>query len=120
MSCGPTRRCRRNPRTAGGTTWNDSRTACGGSRAHPRAFPLVATRPPQAPFTRPPLRSLRWLEAFLTALCNQGWTDEAVPYAYRAFTSFLLGHLLLEAGARSAEDPAVNALPAEPLAPRHR
>ena len=26
-----------------------------------RALPLVATRPPEAPFVRPPLRSLRWL-----------------------------------------------------------
>lgn len=85
--------------------------------AHPRAFPLVATRPPEAPFVRPPLRSLRWLEAFLTALRGEGFSDEAVLYAYRAFTSFLLGHLLLEAGAHSAEDPAVDALPDEPLPP---
>lgn len=85
--------------------------------AHPRAFPLVATRPPKAPFVRPPLRSLRWVEAFLTALRHKGFTDEAVLYAYRGFTSFLLGHLLLEAGAQSAEDPAVDALPAEPLPP---
>jgi len=102
--------------------WQDylSRLAWGVRRfavAHPRAFPLVATRPPEAPFVRPPLRSLRWLEAFLNALRNQGFTDEAVLYAYRAFTSFLLGHLLLEAGARSAEDPAVDALPSEPLPP---
>lgn len=83
--------------------------------AHPRAFPLVATRPPEAPFVRPPLRSLRWLEAFLSALRDQGFTDEAVLYAYRAFTSFRLGHLLLEAGALSADDPAVDALPTEPL-----
>lgn len=83
--------------------------------AHPRAFPLVATRPPQAPFIRPPLRSLRWLESFLAALRSQGFTDDAVLYAYRAFTCFLLGHLLLEAGARSADDPAVDALPDEPL-----
>jgi len=62
-------------------------------------------------------RSLRWLEAFLLALRNEGWSDEAVLYAYRAFTSFLLGHLLLEAGARSAEDPAVDALPKDPLPP---
>jgi len=100
--------------------WQDylSRLAWGVRRfavAHPRAFPLVATRPPKAPFVRPPLRSLRWLEAFLTALRREGFTDEAVLYAYRAFTSFLLGHLLLEAGARSADDPAVDALPAEPL-----
>ena len=85
--------------------------------AHPRAFPLVATRPPEAPFVRPPLRSLRWVDAFLNALRSKGFTDEAVLYAYRSFTSFLLGHLLLEAGARSAEDPAVDALPDEPLPP---
>lgn len=102
--------------------WQDylSRLAYGVRRfavAHPRAFPLVATRPPEAPFVRPPLRSLRWLEAFLSALRSQGFTDEAVLYAYRAFTSFLLGHLLLEAGAHSAEDPAVDALPTEPLPP---
>ena len=30
--------------------------------AHPRVFPLVATRPPAAPWLRPPLRSLRWVE----------------------------------------------------------
>jgi len=100
--------------------WQDylSRLAWGVRRfaiAHPRAFPLVATRPPEAPFVRPPLRSLRWLEAFLTALRGQGFTDEAVLYAYRAFTSFLLGNLLLEAGARSADDPAVDALPTESL-----
>ncbi len=100
--------------------WQDylSRLAWGVRRfavAHPRAFPLVATRPPEAPFVRPPLRSLRWLEAFLTALRREGFTDEAVLYAYRAFTSFLLGNLLLEAGARSADDPAVVALPSEPL-----
>ena len=83
--------------------------------AHPRAFPLVATRPPEAPFVRPPLRSLRWVEAFLSALAGQGFSDDAVLYAYRAFTGFLLGHLLLEAGAHSAEDPAVDALPDEPL-----
>ena len=83
--------------------------------AHPRAFPLVATRPPEAPWIRPPLRSLRWVETFLSALRSQGFDDDAVLYTYRAFSSFLLGHLLLEAGARSAEDPAVDALPDEPL-----
>ena len=30
--------------------------------AHPRAFPLVATRPPAAPWVIPPIRSLRWVE----------------------------------------------------------
>ena len=31
-------------------------------------------------------------------LSNEEFTDEAVHYAYRAFTSLLIGHLLLEAG----------------------
>ena len=31
------------------------------ARAHPHAFPLVATRPPAAPWVNPPLRSLRWV-----------------------------------------------------------
>ena len=41
------------------------RTIC---TAHPRVFPLVATRPPAAPWLRPPLRSLRWVESFLASL----------------------------------------------------
>ena len=36
--------------------------------AHPRAFPLVATRHPSAPWLRPPLRSLEVVEDFLTTL----------------------------------------------------
>ena len=67
--------------------------------AHPNVFPLVATRPPEAPWIRPPLRSLRWVEAFLSSLRQQGFTPEEAVYTYRAFTSFLLGHLLLEVAA---------------------
>lgn len=67
--------------------------------AHPNVFPLVATRPPQAPWIRPPLRSLRWVEAFLSSLRTHGFSDDEAVYTYRAFTSFLLGHLLLEVGA---------------------
>ena len=67
--------------------------------AHPKAFPLVASRPPEAPWLRPPLRSLTWVEAFLDGLVSEGFTDEAAVAAYRAFTSFLLGHLLLEVSA---------------------
>ena len=33
---------------------------------HPAVFPLIVTRPPSAPWIRPPLRSLRWLESFFT------------------------------------------------------
>jgi len=68
--------------------------------AHPEVFPLVATRPPAAPWVRPPLRSLRWLESFLDALTDHGFSDEAAVAAYRAYTSFLLGHLLLEVSQR--------------------
>ena len=34
---------------------------------HPKAFPLVASRPPEAPWLRPPLRSIHWVETFLSA-----------------------------------------------------
>lgn len=63
---------------------------------HPEVFPLVATRPTAAPWIRPPLRSLRWVEAFFDALISRGFSDDAAVAAYRAYTSFLLGHLLLE------------------------
>src|SRR3954447_48866 len=64
--------------------------------AHPKAFPLVASRPPEAPWLRPPLRSLKWVEAFLDGLSSEGFSDNAAVSAYRAFTSFLLGHLVTE------------------------
>jgi AcrR family transcriptional regulator len=64
--------------------------------AHPRVFPLVATRPPAAPWLRPPLRSLRWVEAFLQGLAKFGFSDLDSVLTYRAFSTFLLGHLLLE------------------------
>ena len=64
--------------------------------AHPEVFPLVATRPPSAPWIRPPLRSLRWVESFLAALTAHGFSSEGAVAAYRAYSSFLLGHLLLE------------------------
>jgi AcrR family transcriptional regulator len=64
--------------------------------AHPSVFPLVASRPPSAPWVRPPLRSLRMVESFLATLQEGGFTDQAAVAAYRAYSSFLLGHLLLE------------------------
>jgi AcrR family transcriptional regulator len=70
---------------------------------HPRVFPLVASRPPEAPWLRPPLRSLLWVESFLVGLRSEGFSDEAAVAAYRAFTSFLLGHLLLEVAAQGAD-----------------
>jgi TetR/AcrR family transcriptional regulator, tetracycline repressor protein len=78
---------------------------------HPHAFPLVATRHPAAPWLRPPLRSLEIVEHFLRTLKGFGFTDDQVVDTYRAFSSFLLGHLLLEASMRGAETSPVE----EPL-----
>jgi AcrR family transcriptional regulator len=71
--------------------------------AHPQIFPLIATRPPAAPWVRPPLRSLRWMESFLETLHRCGFSDQDAVGAYRAFSSFLLGYLLLEVSAQGAD-----------------
>ncbi len=71
--------------------------------AHPQVFPLIVTRPPAAPWVRPPLRSLRWMESFLENLKRCGFSDSAAVAAYRGFSSFLLGHLLLEVSGRGAD-----------------
>ena len=80
------------------------------AHAHPNVFPLIATRHPAAPWLRPPLRSLRVVDDFLTMLISRGFSDTRAVQAYRAFSSFLLGHLLLEVtvlGAQTspAEEP---------------
>lgn len=74
---------------------------------HAAAFPLVATRHPAAPWLRPPLRSLELVEDFLETLTGHGLTDEQTVGAYRAFSSFLLGQLLLESATRGAETSPV-------------
>jgi TetR/AcrR family tetracycline transcriptional repressor len=73
------------------------------AREHPKVFPLIATRHPAAPWLRPPLRSLRVVEDFLSTLVSRGFEDERAVEAYRAFSSFLLGHLLLEASLLGAQ-----------------
>jgi AcrR family transcriptional regulator len=72
---------------------------------HPHAFPLVATRPTEAPWINPPLRSVEWIEAFLDGLHDEGFTDDQMLFAYRTFNSFLLGYLLLETSALTVHDP---------------
>ncbi|MFC4554308.1 TetR/AcrR family transcriptional regulator C-terminal domain-containing protein [Georgenia faecalis] len=62
---------------------------------YPQTFPLVATRHPAAPWLRPPLRNLEVVEDFLRTLLEMGFTEEHAVITYRAFTSFLLGQLLL-------------------------
>jgi TetR/AcrR family tetracycline transcriptional repressor len=81
------------------------------AREHPNVFPLIATRHPAAPWLRPPLRSLRVVEDFLTMLTSRGFSDARAVMAYRAFSSFLLGHLLLEATVLGAQTSP----PEEPL-----
>lgn len=71
--------------------------------AHPHLFPLVATRPPAAPWVRPPLRSLRWVNSFLAGLIQSGFSDRSAAATYRAFTSFLLGHLLLDVSGQTVD-----------------
>lgn len=90
--------------------WRDylSRLAHGVRRyalAHPHAFPLVATRPAEAPWVNPPLRSLGWIESMLSILSAEGFDDDGVLFTYRSFNSFLLGYLLMESGARTLRDP---------------
>ncbi|WP_432524734.1 TetR/AcrR family transcriptional regulator C-terminal domain-containing protein [Kineococcus sp. SYSU DK006] len=76
---------------------------------HPQIFPLIATRHRAAPWIRPPLRSLRWIEGFLAALLSRGFSEDAAVYTYRAFGSFLVGHLLLEVSAEGI-DPVTAAV----------
>ncbi|MCM3555059.1 TetR/AcrR family transcriptional regulator C-terminal domain-containing protein [Janibacter melonis] len=75
---------------------------------HPPAFPLVATRHPAAPWLRPPLRSLSLVEDFLRTLIGHGFTEAGAVHAYRSFSSFLLGHLLLESVVQGAETSPVD------------
>jgi len=78
---------------------------------HPKAFPLVATRHPAAPWLRPPLRSIEVVDTFLSTLIAHGFNDAQAVDAYRSFSSFLLGQLLLESAVRGAETGPVE----EPL-----
>ena len=76
--------------------------------AHPEVFPLVCTRPPAAPWVRPPLRSLRWMESFLDTLHRCGFSDTAAVAAYQIFCSFLLGNLLLEISGKGVDTGPVD------------
>ena len=76
---------------------------------HPKAFPLVASRPPEAPWLRPPLRNLAWVEAFLAGLLTEGFSDSGAVASYRAYSSFLLGHLLLEVSQKGVQINAEDA-----------
>jgi AcrR family transcriptional regulator len=77
------------------------------SMEHPKIFPLVASRPPAAPWLRPPLRSLRWVEGFLEGLDHYGFSPGESVRVYRSFSTFLLGHLLLESAVYAVEPRAL-------------
>ncbi|SMY13029.1 TetR/AcrR family transcriptional regulator [Brevibacterium jeotgali] len=94
--------------TAGSDSWEEYLHTVGTAMrdleaAHPRTFSLVATRPPEVSWLRPPLRSIRWVEHFLSTLVAHGCSPRHAVRAYREFTSFLLGHLLLDAASREGE-----------------
>ena len=83
--------------------------------AHSRLFPLVATRPPAAPWLQPPLRSLRWMEGFLDPLHHCGFSNRDAVTACRAFCSFLLDHLLLEVESLGADIESVESANLTPI-----
>jgi AcrR family transcriptional regulator len=87
--------------------------------AHPSVFPLVTSRPPAAPWVRPPLRSLRVVESFLSTLNEAGFSDQAAVAAYRAYSSFLLGHLLLEVTQIGAQVSLLDQPEGDPEAQEH-
>ncbi|MCU4296107.1 TetR family transcriptional regulator [Brevibacterium permense] len=67
--------------------------------SQPKMFPLLVTQPPDAPWLRPPLRSIRWVEHFLSSLKRYDFSDDRAVACYKAFTSFILGDLLLQVSA---------------------
>lgn len=103
-----------------GDSWEDylDRLAHGVRRmalTHPRVFPLIATHPTEAPWLRPPIRSVRWVEAFLAGLQDHQFPPVAAVTAYKRFSTFLLGHLLLEVAALGLDhDDTATAPPAPP------
>ena len=92
--------------TGGGLISLAWRTACAATPGRIRM--LSRWSPPgrpTAPWVNPPLRSLRWVEAMLAGLAEEGFSDEQVLFTYRTFNSFLLGYLLLETSAMALRDP---------------
>lgn len=73
------------------------------AQSHPAAFPLVASRHPATPWLRPPLRSIELVEHFLATLSDFGFDDIRAVDAYKAFTTFLIGSLLLEVAAHGED-----------------
>jgi AcrR family transcriptional regulator len=75
--------------------------------AHREVFPLLVTLPLASPLARRPPGSLKAIEALLEVLIRAGFDEDSALYAYRAFSGFLFGHLLMELHAivDQPEDP---------------
>lgn len=63
---------------------------------HPKAVPLLVTRPLSTPLGLRPLGTLRPLEQILALLVGAGFSPEGALHVYRAFYGFLYGHILNE------------------------
>lgn len=74
---------------------------------NPVAFPLIVSRHPATPWLRPPLRDIQIVEHLLATLAARGFTDDQAVDTYKAFTSFLVGSLLLEVSTRVENVSAV-------------
>jgi AcrR family transcriptional regulator len=64
--------------------------------AHPRAVPLLVTRPLATPLALRPPGTLRPLEDILALLTSAGFTGPDALHIYRALFGFLHGHVLNE------------------------
>lgn len=64
--------------------------------AHPRAVPLLATRLLAVPLARRPLAVLEDHERVLVLLRQAGLGDARTAAAFRAFTAWLLGYVVVE------------------------
>lgn len=79
---------------------------------HPWLIRLMVVRPAQTVGLNRPLCSLACTEAFLQALDHRGFDPVVSVRTYHHFTAFLLGHLVIEAGA--PEDTSTSDASPEP------
>ncbi|GAB2719663.1 TetR/AcrR family transcriptional regulator C-terminal domain-containing protein [Nocardia thraciensis] len=64
--------------------------------AHPRAVPLLVTRPLATPLGQRPPATVRLLEDMLALLTRVGYAEVDALHIYRALFGFLYGHVLNE------------------------